>query len=221
MATATQVPWTTPGGTPCCCNFCSNNEIASFYQFIGVPTSFQSAVISEATFAAIKLYGISVSYQFNVGVGSLQPGPINTTIQTDPIASCGPNIIVPISTGSVPGTLLLYSNNGLYSALIQCSFSLFIQDGGTGWPGQPSSPSPSTESPVVFVSSSTLGESVIFSIDANSASGINGYRAAFGNKYGSSGAATTSFTLFGQSRTITVENSIASTLSISIDVAAP
>lgn len=214
------MPWTTPGGTPCCCNFCNNNEITSFYEFVGVPTSFQSAVISQATFAAIKLYGISVSYQFNVGVGSLQPGPINTTIQTSPFTSCGKTII-PIGNQTIPGTLLIYNNNGLFSALIQCAFHLFIQDGGTGWPGQPSSPSPSTESPVVFVSSSTLGESVIFSIAANSLSGINGYRAAFGNKYGSSGAATTSFTLFGQTRTITVQNSIASTLSISIDAAAP
>jgi hypothetical protein len=220
MATGTQVPWTTPGGTPCCCNFCSNNEISSFYEFTGVPTSFESAVISDATFAAIKLYGVSVSYQFNVGVGSLQEGPINTTVQTAPFTSCSQTII-PIGNTTIPGTLLTYNNNGLFSALIQCAFRLVIQDGGTGWPGQPSSPAPSTESPVVFVSSFTLGESVIFSIIANSLSGINGYRAAFGNKYGSSGAATTSLTLFGQARTITVENSIASTLSISIDVAAP
>jgi hypothetical protein len=64
-------------------------------------------------------------------------------------------------------------------------------------------------------------ESDFFMITASPFSGIHNYRAAFGNKYGSSGSATTFLSLFGTEKTITTINSVPSTLRITIDVAAP
>lgn len=223
MASGTQVPWTSVGGTPCCCTSCTNNEIAQAYG--SVPSTFASVTLDEATFAAIRISGIRVLVSFNLSVGSggslLPFGQDYTTISTIPYTGC--RFQFQPSTG-----FLLYQSalGWTYEVDFFLSFNIFIQDGGTGWPSSPSAPS--TSNPVLFLSGLTEPGSVFLRIGsvrgigaAPPLSGLSGFRAAWGNQYGGSGSAQFTTNIFGQFNAATTSATSGVSAPIAVNITLP
>jgi len=83
MATGTQVPWTTPGGTPCCCDSCFNTLTDT-----PIPTYAQGywQTIADADYSALLAGGtysaaIDMDLQ-SVSTGYLLPPPTRSEQQT-------------------------------------------------------------------------------------------------------------------------------------------
>jgi hypothetical protein len=214
------VPWTDPGGAPCCCNICTNNEISTFYQFTGLPSVYAYQKIDAETFAAIRQNGFSINYKFNVTpqIGVLSPGPIDAQI-TVPYSGFCTNVIVPLSTGPLPLTSLLLTrpDGVIYTIAIYSRFTMFIQDGGSGWPVSDGSPTPTSSEPVVYFTANDFTSGGFVVVASSPLSGINECEA----RIGGSQSSTVSFSLFGQAKTASLINGAGSTIVFAIDVAAP
>lgn len=124
MATGTQVPWTDPGGTPCCCDSCPTNEDGP--DAIHSPNTYQN--IQEADYASLIAGGtftldVAINVEGTSSEGALFTPPFvetatanltNVPLQTRSAVSGS----LPCYNQLVPTTQLFTSNQLVGGGLI-------------------------------------------------------------------------------------------------------
>lgn len=164
MATGTQVPWTTPGGTPCCCEEpCSSGAISSYYSTFpfGEPPDWQRVDIAQEQAQALRA-GAALDFVFQIAFSG------RNNFDTADFTS----------SGLIAGTITL-GNNTAHGNQTECQaisesnfvrfdyyldgnlsgqtlgflyLQFFLQQNNGGWPGTDSTTT--NESPAIFFAGS-------------------------------------------------------------------
>lgn len=140
MATGTQVPWTSPGGTKCCCTPCTSNLLNSY----AGSNNIQKVFLTQEQYDLL-IGGFSEAYwrlELLVRGNTFATGEITSTLP-DPlvlqhtftfgqVANSNANPCVRVVGTQAQGGMFLYNNNVLREIIVVQQGPLIIILQGTG-----------------------------------------------------------------------------------------
>lgn len=130
------VPWTTPGGSPCCCLQCDTEKISQWYQSVGLPIRYSSIEITSEEYAAI-IAGSELIWAVVLNISG--NSPTGKSIVEQNVEQLGSFTFqnCRASVGSGPTALNIQEVNGnIFTATVTTGFDIFVQNTGYGWPGE-------------------------------------------------------------------------------------